>query len=158
MDAIRYIMKNKYKFPYLYNYIDDLVYTGLSQDIHQSYSTLLGLLQELGLEISQSKLIAPTSCAVCLGIEINTVTKTLKIPSEKLQEIQQICLDFVFKSKVTKNQFQSLLGSLLYITKCVQPARFFLNRMLQLLRDNTTKSVITLDEKFYKDLNWFNTF
>ena len=157
-DAIRYIMKNKYKFPYLYNYIDDLVYTGLPQDIHQSYSTLLGLLQELGLEISQSKLIAPTSCAVCLGIEINTVTKTLKIPSEKLQEIQQICSNFVFKSKVTKNQFQSLLGSLLYITKCVQPARFFLNRMLQLLRDNTTKPVITLDERFYKDLNWFNTF
>ena len=30
--------------------------------------------------------------------------------------------------------------------------------MLQLLRDNTTKPVITLDERFYKDLNWFNTF
>ena len=109
-DAVRYIMKHKYKFPYLYNYIDDLVYTGLPQDIHQSYSTLLGLLQELGLEISQSKLIAPTSCAVCLGIEINTVDKTLKIPSEKLKEIQQICSAFAFKSRVTKNQFQLLLG------------------------------------------------
>ena len=37
---------------------------------------------------------------------------------------------------VTKSELQSLLGLLLYITKCVKPARFFLNRMLQLLRDN----------------------
>ena len=95
----------KHKFPYLYNYIDDLVYTGLQHNIHQSYSTLLGLLQELGLEISQSKLIAPTSCAVCLGIEINTRIRTLKIPLEKLQEIQQTCLAFASKSKVTKISF-----------------------------------------------------
>ena len=157
-DAIRFIMKHKYKFPYLYNYIDDLIYMGLPHNIHQSYSTLLSLLQELGLEISQSKLVAPTSCAVCLGIEINTENRTLKIPAEKLLEIQQICMNFASKSKVAKNQFQSLLGSLLYITKCVKPARFFLNRMLQLLRDHTSKHTITLDGNFYKDLNWFNTF
>ena len=65
-----------------------------------------------------SKLVSPTSCAICLGIEINTVNRTLKIPQEKLREIQNICLQFASKSKVTKNQLQSLLGSLLYITKC----------------------------------------
>ena len=40
-------------------------------------------------------------------------------------EIQDICKKFVAKIKVTKNQLQSLLGSLLYVTKCVKPARFF---------------------------------
>ena len=65
---------------------------------------------------------------------------------------------FASKSKVSKNQFQSLLGSLLYIAKCVTPARFFLNRMLQLLRDHTSKSDILLSSEFYRDLNWFNTF
>ena len=32
-------------------------------------------------------------------------------------------------------KFQFLLGSLLYITKCICPVRLFLNRMLQVLRD-----------------------
>ena len=59
---------------------------------------------------------------------------------------------------VTKNQFQSLLGSLLYICKCVKPARFFLNRMLPLLRDNFDNKQIRLNDSFFKDLNWFNTF
>ena len=89
IDAVRFIMRDTFKFPYLYNYIDDLVYS---------------------------------------------------------------------KSKVTKNQLQSLLGSLLYVTKCIKPARFFLNRMLQLLRDSTSKSHINLNRFFHRDLNWFNTF
>ena len=116
------------------------------------------MLQELGFEISQSKLVSPTNFAICLGIEIDTVNRTLKIPHAKLQEIQQICLQFASKSKVTKKQLQSLLGSLLYITKYVKPAHFFLNRMLQLLRDSKLKSIIKLNENFHKDLNWFNTF
>ena len=157
-DAIWFIMKNKFHFPYLYNYIDDLIYTGLPHDIHSSYSTLIALLQELGLEISQSKLVPPTTTAVCLGIEIDNSSRTLKIPDDKLLEILDICKKFASKVKVTKNQLQSLLGSLLYITKCVKPARFFLNRMLQLLRQHTSKSTIFLNPAFHRDLNWFNIF
>ena len=156
-DAIRFIMKNNFHFPYLYNYIDDLIYIGLPQDIHTSYSTLMALLQELGLEISQSKLVPPTTNAVCLGIEINNSSRTLKIPDDKLLEILDICKKFASKVKVTKNQLQKKI-SLLYITKCVKPARFFLNRMLQLLRQHTSKSTIFLNPAFHRDLNWFNIF
>ena len=35
-DAVRYIMKHKFHFPHLYNYIDDLIYTGLPDDIYHS--------------------------------------------------------------------------------------------------------------------------
>ena len=96
--------------------------------------------------------------AVCLGIEINTINRTLRIPQEKLQQIQHICHSYATKTKVTKPPFQSLLGSLLYITKCVKPARFFLNRMLFLLRQHASKTHVILNEDFRKDLNWFNTF
>ena len=74
-DAVRYIMCKKFKFPHLYNYIDDMIYTGLPHEIYASYNTLITLLHELGLEISQSKLVAPTTRAICLGIKIDTVNK-----------------------------------------------------------------------------------
>ena len=54
-DAIRFIMSHTFGYANLYNYIDDLVYTSLPGEIHRSYQTLLALLQELGLEVSQSK-------------------------------------------------------------------------------------------------------
>ena len=51
-DAVLYIMKEKFHFPNLYNYIDDLIYTGLPVDIYRSFDTLKALLQELGLELA----------------------------------------------------------------------------------------------------------
>ena len=69
-----------------------------------------------------------------------------------------MCKNWETKTYCSKNQLQSLLGSLLYITKCVKPARIFLNRILQLLKDNFENTKILLTTEFFKDLAWFNAF
>ena len=51
----------------------------------------------------------------------------------------------------TKNQLQSLPGSLVYVSKCVNPARQFLNRMSTLLREKVANKKVKLTESF-KDL------
>ena len=145
-------------FPHLWNYIDDLIYTGLPSQIYPAYQFLLNLLPRLGLDISQEKLVPPTTVATCLGISIDTKSCTISIPPEKLNHILQLCQSWNNKCSCTKNELQSLLGSLLYITKCVRPARYFLNRMLAVLRSNFDKNVIKLNHEFAQDLNWFNTF
>ena len=63
-----------------------------------------------------------------------------------------------FQNYCSKKDLQSLLGSLLYVTKCVAPARSFLNRMLLLLRHNAHVSKILLTQDFFQDLAWFNNF
>ena len=156
-DAIRHIM-TQHGFPHLWNYIDDLIYTGLPSQIYPAYQFLLNLLPQLGLDISQEKLVPPTTVATCLGIRIDTTARTISIPTEKLNDILYLCQSWTSKSSCTKNQLQSLLGSLLYITKCVRPARYFLNRMLALLRDSYDKNIIKLTQQFGQDLNWFLTF
>ena len=156
-DAIRYLMK-KFGYPNLLNYINDLIYIGLPSDIQASYQCLLHLLQQLGLEISRKKLVAPSTSAICLGILVDSVNQTISIPDEKLKEIVDLCKQWGTKSTCTKTQLQSLLGSLLYITKCVRPVRFFFNRMLEVLRDGHAAKHIHLTNEFHRDLNWFNTF
>ena len=156
-DSIRFIMaKNGHNA--LLNYIDDLIYCGLPSNINQSYEFLLNLLQDLGLDISYKKLCPPDTKVICLGILFNTVDRTISIPTDKISEIVKVCDDWSDKKTVTKNQLQSLLGLLLYISKCVKPARFFLNRMLQLLRDNFENDSIVLTSEFFRDLLWFQTF
>ena len=71
------------------------------------------------------KLVNPSTSVVCLGILIDSKNQTISIHPTKLQEIVQMCAMWSSKKFCTKTQFQSLLGSLLYITKCVRPARFF---------------------------------
>ena len=59
----------------LMNYIDDLIFIGLPSKIYQSYQFLLSLLKDLGLQVSQSKLIPPDTKVTCLGIVVNTIKK-----------------------------------------------------------------------------------
>ena len=108
--------------------------------------------------MSWKKLHPPSTQAVCLGILFDTVNRTISIPPEKLQEIITICNNWDNKMTCTKANLQSLLGSLLYVSKCVKPARFFLNRMLQVLRYQVTSNIIKLTPEFFKDLHWFKIF
>ena len=129
----------------LMNYIYDLIYCGLPSSIDQSYQFLLTLLQDLGLDISHKKLCPPDKKDICLGILFNTVDRTISIPTDKLSEIIKVMIRILSQ----KNQLQSLLGLLLYISKCIKPARFFLNRILQLLRDNFENDSIVLTSEFF---------
>ena len=128
-------MKN-HDFQTIFNYIDDLIYVGLPHEIHQSFMFLHYLLQDLGLEVSRSQLVAPATQVVCLGILVDTVAQMISIPTDKLQQIKNICSSWSSKTYCSKRDLQSLLGSLLYITKCIKPARYLLNRMLALLAQN----------------------
>ena len=156
-DAIRYMMSQA-GHNGLMNYIDDLLYVGTPSNIWQLYHDLLQLLQDLGLDVSQNKLVPPSTQVICLGILVDSVSKTLSIPHDKLKDIIQMVDNWQGRKTCTKTQLQSLLGSLLYITKCVHPARYFLNRMLIVLRNNVNNRYISLDTSFFQDLNWFHQF
>ena len=57
-----------------------------------------------------------------------------------------------------KTELQSILGKLLYISKCVKSSRVFLNHMLDLLRSMGNQKVINLTPGFKRDLRWFQEF
>ena len=157
-DGIRYMMDKQFSHNALFNYIDDLIVCGLPSYMWQSFQYLQDLLKDLGLDISVKKLVPPSTAVTCLGILIDTVARTISLPDGKLAQIQNLCRSWSNKTVVTKSEYQSLLGSLLYITKCVRPARPFLNRMLELFRKNYDRKRITLTVEFFRDLHWFNVF
>ena len=155
-DAVRFIMRNK-SFTII-DYIDDYVGVGIPSVTQASYEALIDLMGKLGLTISKKKLVVPATKAVCLGVLIDSVNGTISIPPEKLDQVNITVSQWLSKRVVTKRQLQSLLGLLLYVHKCVKPARFFLNRMLDLLRFCHTTARVTLTEDFRRDLRWFANF
>ena len=155
-DAIRFIMKSQGHD--VINYIDDVIGFGTTSTARPSFETLTKLLTNLGLDISIKKLVQPTTKVACLGVEVDTKNFTVAIPSEKVAEILQKCHQWTGKIHSTKKDLQSLLGSLLYISKCDRSSRTFLNRMLDTLRRHFGTDNITLDIDFHRDLNWFKKF
>ena len=116
------------------DYIDDCIGVGFPDVARASFASLFNLMNELGLTISDSRLVAPSTKVVCLGVLIDTENGTVSIPPDKLRQINDTVRHWSQRTTCTKRQLQSLLGLLLYVHKCVKPARAFLNRMLALLR------------------------
>ena len=155
-DAIRFTMNQENHT--IWNYIDDFLCVYTPAKIQSSYVRLQELLAELGLTVSPTKLVPPSTQVVCLDILVDIVNQSISIPSEKLNIIKGMCTQWSSKLTCSKRELQSLVGSLLYVAKCVKYARFFLNRMLTLLRVNFDKKLIVITEDFKQDFRWFNTF
>jgi len=155
-DAIRYIMHSNGYF--IFNYIDDLIGCDSPSKAHEGFKFLNQLLHDLGLPISNEKSCSPCTSVTCLGIIIDVKKGLITIPSEKINTIHTTCQSWSSKSKATRNQLQSLTGQLLYIHKCVKPARLFVNRILKVLRESPKKGYIELDVSFFKDIQWFVQF
>ena len=112
----------------------------------RSFDALFNVMTQLGLTVSEKKLVQPTTRAVCLGILIDTIEGTIAIPPEKLDTIREMVREW------RGRKLQSLLGSLLYVHM------YFLNRMLGTLRNASNPARVVLNDDFQRDLAWFDKF
>ena len=62
------------------------------------------------------------------------------------------------RTHCNKKQLQSLLGSLLYVSKCVRTSRLILNRLLEVLHSMEDKKQVALTIDAKRDINWFIKF
>ena len=156
-DAVAYLMRDQVR---LHCYIDDYMAVLPRVEANIVFQNLCKLLNELDLPLNTSKLTPPTKNVTYLGIDIDVNNSTLSIPQAKLHEIREECIKVSTRKylKRSKRSYQSLMGKLLYIQKCVRSAKTFINRILALFRKNSTKARIYLDEEFYKDITWFLEF
>ena len=139
--------------------MDDL--SGIEDDDElamEAFYFLGALLSVLGLDEAVHKALPPATRRKWLGIIFDTVKLTLEIPAEKLCQIKALVADWLEKDKATKRELQSIIGKLLYIAKCVKPARLFIGRMLATLRLAPERGSITLDKEFKMDIKWFSQF
>ena len=63
----------------------------------------------------------------------------------------------VTKKSVTKIKFQSLIGSLMFVHKCICSSRTFSNRLLESLR-NAKEKFIKITPDIIGDITWFLEF
>ena len=155
-DAIRRIMQSK--GIHIWNYIDDFFACVEADSAVMAFEQLKSLVVDLGLPINETKVVPPAIVMTCMGIQVDAGNKSLKIPDGKIDDILDIISHVGGCKYISKQKLQSLLGKLLYISKIVVPAGAFLNRMLQVLRDNKNKRWICLNREFHRDLNWFGAF
>ena len=93
-----------------------------------------------------------------MGIVFDVKTWTFSIENRKLVQILNECIRVFLKDVISKRELQSLLGKLLYISRCSRGSCIFVkkNHMLNDLHAHHDHKFIHPDEGFYHDLSWFD--
>ena len=143
---------------WIMNYLDDYIGVANEFKAESQIQSLMNILQQVGLPVNPTKVEPPSSVITCLGIQINAREGVISIPPQKLKEIQEICKSWHTKKFANKKQLQRFVGKLLYMHKCIKPARLFVNRILAVLCNAPCTGSFKLPDMFFKDINWFNLF
>jgi hypothetical protein len=123
------------------------------------WKELIMLLEKLGFQINNKKLVAPTKKLIFLGILIDTEKCQLSLPNKKLIAIKRCVAEFAQKKRVTKRQMQSLIGRLNFASKVIHGARLFLRRLFNAV--STLKRQhhkIRLQGPMMEDIKWWDSF
>ena len=140
----------------IFAYIDDFILVSEENDADRHFDKLSALFTELGLPMNKRS--PHTRSLTCLGITIDLDSNSLSIDKDKLEEIYAEYIKVRSKYTISNRQLQSMLGKLIYLHKCIIPARIFINRILILFRNNASSKRIKLTNEFFKDIDWFITF
>ena len=140
------------------NYIDDFGGAEVPSKSAEAFEALSALFATLGLEESLEKASPPSCSMVFLGISLDTLTMTMSVTHERVQELLDRCSDMLNSAWVSFSELQSLLGVMSFVTSCVKPARIFMSSLLATLRLHRSRKRIHLSRENVSDLRWWCRF
>ena len=140
-------------------YLDDIVVVAPTLQVANAhYARVRALLHELGLPEAHDKAQPPSHNVRWLGIDVDSQAMSLSIPQDKVREALTAVQRYIQASSINKRQLQSLIGRLVHVAKCVEPARVFISRLLQALRAFGDRAFIKVTQDMRSDLAWFVEF
>jgi len=157
--AVRRMMAKR-GFSSLVVYLDDfLIIAPTYEECLHALLTLLGLLRTLGFAIAWHKVDGPHNDIIFLGININSLSMSLELPSHKLSDFRTLLLYFSTRKRASLRQLQSLAGKLNWASQVVKGGRTFLRQILDMLIPLKHKShKVLLSTQFHDDVMWWLSF
>ncbi|OWA55484.1 hypothetical protein BV898_19870 [Hypsibius exemplaris] len=160
-DLLEWLVKVNGDCPDTLHYMDDFFIAGApdTTDCNIAVSYLTALADDIGLPLAPEKTMGPTTTLPFLGIMIDSVKRTLSIPTEKVTDIIGEIQVFSNRKYATKREILSLVGGLAFATKCIPAGRIFLRRLLDLAHSVTQyHHRVKLGPSFRADLEWWLNF
>ena len=122
--------------------------TDACDSLHQTFI-------DLGLQVAAHKIVRPTQVMTWLGIEIDSLLMTLKIPPAKISDFRHVTSEWLEPRLATKREIQSIVGSINYIASIAKPARIYSNRILNFLRSMPNQGRVLTTPEFRQDVRFF---
>ena len=140
------------------NYLDDFIaITSNLGSCIAAQAELVGLLRYLGFHVAFDKLVHPSTCVTYLGIEIDSSTLELRLPSGKLEKLRNSVSSALARKRISKKELESLGGTLSHCSHVVRGRRIFSRNVYSLYRTliSENKRFIAIPEWVKDDLRWW---
>ena len=149
----------------LIQYIDDILIMSETKDLaveHTAATTYL--LQNLGFIIHPTKSqLSPSQELEFLGMMVNTLTMTLRVPGEKIKKIRLEAQSLLKSDKITARMVSRVVGKMSAMTQAIPPAPLFfralqrdLGRTLE-AGDQCYETPCHLSQASREELTWWIT-
>ena len=159
-DLVCWILINVVSILLVLHYLDDFFlchssFHGCNRDL----SNLISLFKQLSIPLAEEKVEGPSTTITFLGIEIDSIANTIRLPAEKFSDLMDKINFWHSRSKCTKRELLSLIGSLSFACKVVKCGRFFLRRLIDLSSSaDRLHHFVSLNAAARADIQWWLDF
>ena len=157
-DMVEWMLMNNHGVSELKHYLDDFITVGPpdSDQCQVNLDTAMSVCQGVGLPLHPKKCEGPATSLVILGIELDSVNQTARLPIQKHSALRELLVSWEHRTWCNRHQLESLIGHLHHAAKVCWPGRAFIRRMIDLLRCFRRQDhPIRLNREFHKDLQWW---
>jgi hypothetical protein len=159
-EALLWVLQNQYSIPHCIHYLDDYFFAAASGDhCHHHITQFLLACEHLGVPVALDKLEGPTTTLVFLGILVDSVQQQLRLPDDKLRELQHAIISWLGRRSASKRRLLSIIGKLAFAARVVPAGRLFLRRLIDLsTKAKKLHHHVKLNSEARADFQWWHTF
>lgn len=133
-DILEWAVRAYGNYPYILYYMDDCFLVGVSNCAMciKTVALFIIVCAFLGVPVAPEKSEGPPNKLTFLGVELDSIARTISLPSGKMSELLDEFTVFSRITNTTKRDLLSLDGKLSFAAKCTPVGRIFLRRMIDL--------------------------
>ena len=136
-NVLQWIVTHVTQWDWISHYLDDFPMLAQTKpELFQQIDRYLALMEKVGMPVAEEKTLGPTQFLEYLGMLLNLLTLTLRIPEDKrlknLERIDSLLQCHYKRTPTTIKKIQKLAGSLNFICTAIPAGKVFLNDLYRL--------------------------
>jgi hypothetical protein len=114
----------------MFGYLDDFLLCSQNPGVVDEHiQGFRALCHELGVPLAEDKTSGPSPVMVFLGIGVDIPSQRLFLDRERIRDTQEKIGKFLGKRSHTRKEWQSMVGTLSFLSQVVLPGRAFMTRV-----------------------------
>ena len=152
-DSIQWIMEHKYNIISV-KVLDDFLFISPNLVSAQNHlNTFFEVSDAIQLPLADLKTVYPTTTLTFLGIEIDSIDRTLRIPDEKLYKYLHELELLINSNDFSLRDLRSIIGKLQHCCTIIKSGRAFLRRLYNLtMGKNNPNHILKISDSVRADL------